>query len=207
MLSSVNKIRRPAALFAAAVIILAFVLSAAACAKKNDFKVPDGMTREEAALFTAVAKVCPKDDNHSKMDDLTFRIEGWSFDTIPQPILDYLQEYCFAGGASMMQFSDEQLRQLLEHAVAHGYARFARRQDVLDERDAAHGGQGAAAQRFVLRREGGGCGMEREQRGGNRRYDAPEAPAREPVRSPYPRPFSHMAHIVPNPACAIKHKI
>ena len=112
MLSSVNKIRRPAALFAAAVIILAFVLGAAACAKKNDFKVSDGMTREEAALFTAVAKVCPKDDNHSKMDDLTFRIEGWSFDTIPQPILDYLQEYCFAGGASMMQFSDEQLRQL-----------------------------------------------------------------------------------------------
>lgn len=111
MFSSVNKLRRYAALFAAAVIILAAVL-APACAKKSEFKVPEGMTREEAALFTAVAHVCPKDDNHSKMEKLTFRIEGWSFDQIPQPILDYLQEYCFAGNAAMMQFTDEQLRQL-----------------------------------------------------------------------------------------------
>lgn len=112
MLSSINKLRRSAALIAAAVMLLSAVLAASACAKKPAFKVPDGMTREEAALFTAVANVCPKDDNHSKMEKLTFRIEGWSFDAIPQPILDYLQEYCFAGGAAMMQFSDEQLRQL-----------------------------------------------------------------------------------------------
>ena len=74
------------------------VLMLAGCANKNGITVPEGLTREEQALFMAVAKVCPKNDNHSKAEYLTFYIEGWSFSEIPQPILTYLMEYCAAGG-------------------------------------------------------------------------------------------------------------
>lgn len=103
--------RRIAALMAAVLIILA-ALSFAACGKKQGIVVPEGLTREEAALYMAVAKVCPKNDNHSKMDYLTFRIEGWSFDKLPQAVFEYLSEYCSSGGAYMMQFDDETLESM-----------------------------------------------------------------------------------------------
>lgn len=83
----------------------------AGCGKSNSFKVPEGMTREEAALFTAIAAVCPKDDNHSKVDYLTFHIEGWSFDTLPSEIISYLNEYCANGKANLVQLSYEQLKE------------------------------------------------------------------------------------------------
>lgn len=72
------------------------------------------MTREEAALFTAIANVCPKDDNHSKVEYLTFFIEGWSFDKLPPEITSYLTEYCANSGANLVQLSYEDL-------VAQGY--------------------------------------------------------------------------------------
>lgn len=88
------------------------------CGKKDSFKVPEGMTREEAALFTAIAKVCPKDDNHSKVEYLTFHIEGWSFDTLPNEIISYLNEYCANGNAKLVQLSLEELRE--QGYIDHG---------------------------------------------------------------------------------------
>ena len=85
-----------------AALALAAVLAASAllgCAKKQGFTVPEGMTREEAALFTAIANVCPKDSNNSKMDYLTFYIAGWSFSKLPDEIRRYLAEYCADGSA------------------------------------------------------------------------------------------------------------
>lgn len=101
---------RAFALAVAFILIIAAVLPAAGCSKKNGkVVVPEGLTREEAALYMAVAKVCPKTDNHSKVEYLTFYIEGWSFDELPKAVFDYLSEYCAAGGARMMQFSMEAL--------------------------------------------------------------------------------------------------
>ena len=117
----VRSMLRHAAFAAAAMILLCAVLGSAGCAKKNkEFVVPDGMTREEAALFTAVAKVCPKDDNHSKAELLTFYIEGWSFDAIPQQILEYLGAYCSSGGAAMMQFDFDTLKTMGYIAPGNG---------------------------------------------------------------------------------------
>ena len=95
---------------AAFIIAVAMLLVLTGCNRNSEFKVPGDMTREEAALFTAIAKVCPKDDNHSKVDYLTFHIEGWSFDTIPDEILSYLREYCENGNATMVQLSFDELK-------------------------------------------------------------------------------------------------
>lgn len=44
------------------VILLAalMLIPCAACKKDDVYEVPEGLNREEAALFTAVAAVCPK---------------------------------------------------------------------------------------------------------------------------------------------------
>ncbi|MBO4879054.1 MAG: hypothetical protein IK064_01195 [Clostridia bacterium] len=97
-----------AALIAA--MMLVSVLSAAAC--KKGFQVPEGMTKEEALLFTAVHQVCPKEDNHSKAKYLTFYIGGWSFGEMPEQISTYLDEYCAAGGAQRVQFDFDKLIEL-----------------------------------------------------------------------------------------------
>ena len=90
------------------------LVSLPGCKKEKEFVVPSNMTREEAALFTAIANVCPKDDNHSKVEYLTFFIEGWSFDKLPSEITSYLTEYCANSGANLVQLSYKDL-------VAQGY--------------------------------------------------------------------------------------
>ena len=105
--------RNKKTLFAALLAALMLV-SLPGCKKEKEFVVPSNMTREEAALFTAIANVCPKDDNHSKVEYLTFFIEGWSFDKLPPEITSYLTEYCANSGANLVQLSYEDL-------VAQGY--------------------------------------------------------------------------------------
>lgn len=78
----------------------------------NKLRVPDGLSREEAALYVALSEVCPKDRNHSKAEYLTFRFEGWSFEQAPEAINDYLEQYIRSGNASLMQLSDEMLEQM-----------------------------------------------------------------------------------------------
>ena len=98
----------------AALLAALMLVSLPGCKKEKEFVVPSNMTREEAALFTAIANVCPKDDNHSKVEYLTFFIEGWSFDKLPPEITSYLTEYCANSGANLVQLSYKDL-------VAHGY--------------------------------------------------------------------------------------
>ena len=98
----------------AALLAALMLVSLPGCKKEKEFVVPSNMTREEAALFTAIANVCPKDDNHSKVEYLTFFIEGWSFDKLPPEITSYLTEYCANSGANLVQLSYEDL-------VAQGY--------------------------------------------------------------------------------------
>lgn len=104
---------------AAAIMLTAAFMLFAACSTKpgeftdnNKFVAPKNMTMEQSALYAAVAKVCKKDDNHSKAEYLTFRLEGWSFDEFPEAIRAYLSEYCKNGGAVMMQADDETLVKL-----------------------------------------------------------------------------------------------
>lgn len=98
----------------AALLAALMLVSLPGCKKEKEFVVPSNMTREEAALFTAIANVCPKDDNHSKVEYLTFFIEGWSFDKLPPEITSYLTEYCANSGANLVQLSYKDL-------VAQGY--------------------------------------------------------------------------------------
>ena len=93
----------------AALLAALMLVSLPGCKKEKEFVVPSNMTREEAALFTAIANVCPKDDNHSKVEYLTFFIEGWSFDKLPPEITSYLTEYCANSGANLVQLSYEDL--------------------------------------------------------------------------------------------------
>ena len=83
------------------------LVSITGCGKNEDLY--EGLSREEAALMCAIAETCPKNDNHSKAEYLTFYIEGWSFDEIPQKILDYLKEYATNGNAQLVQLSFEEL--------------------------------------------------------------------------------------------------
>lgn len=115
MRGSIHSVRRTALVLAAALILSVFCL--AACAKKEgeytkggDFIAPSGMTEEQSLLFAAVAKVCPRDDNHSKAKYLTFRLEGWSFDKFPEAINEHFARYCESGSAIMMQLNDEELK-------------------------------------------------------------------------------------------------
>lgn len=93
-----------------AIIMLVSVAAASGCSKNKPIKVPSGLTREEAALYVALATVCPKDDNNTKKEYLTFRFEGWSFgQQVPDAINEYIGEYCKSGNAQLMQFDDEGL--------------------------------------------------------------------------------------------------
>ena len=98
------------------VILLAalMLIPCAACKKDDVYEVPEGLNREEAAMFTAVAAVCPKNDNHSKVEYLTFHIKGWSFDEIPDAIQKYLAEYAANGNAAVVNLSFDEL-------VSQGY--------------------------------------------------------------------------------------
>ena len=91
----------------AVVIALIMFVSITGCGKNENLY--EGLSREEAALMCAIAETCPKNDNHSKAEYLTFYIEGWSFDEIPQKILDYLKEYATNGNAQLVQLSFEEL--------------------------------------------------------------------------------------------------
>ena len=95
----------------ALILVFSIVPAFAGCRKDTAFKVPDNMTREQAALFTAVAAVCPKDNNHSKAQYLSFFIEDWSFNSFPAEILNYLNDYCANGKASFIQLSYEDLKE------------------------------------------------------------------------------------------------
>lgn len=93
-------------------IVLAVLMLAPSLACKDEagkYEVPEGLTREEAALYTAVAAVCPKDDNHSKVEYLTFHIECWSFTEIPDEVQKYIGEYASNGGAAVVPLSFEEL--------------------------------------------------------------------------------------------------
>lgn len=114
MLHSRIRSTRTIALLAALLIALAAILPLSACSKKKKYVAPATLSREGAALYTAIAFVCPKDQNHSKMDYLTFHFEGWSFEEPPREILDYLNDYCRTGSAALLQFSYDDL-------VAMGY--------------------------------------------------------------------------------------
>lgn len=103
--------RITAAVFA--IMMLVSLVAASGCSKDKPIKVPDGLTREEAALYVALAATCPKDKNSSKAKYLTFRFEGWSFgQQVPDAINEYLADYCKAGDATLMQFDDEWLKQI-----------------------------------------------------------------------------------------------
>lgn len=90
-------------------IVISLFLALFACDTNNAPEIPEGMTREEAALFTAVAAVCPKDNNHSKVDYLTFCIEGWSFSSMPDAIVEYLSEYAANGECKIVDKSFDEL--------------------------------------------------------------------------------------------------
>lgn len=89
--------------------VLMLVLSLACKDEAKEYEVPEGLTREEAALYTAVAAVCPKDDNHSKVEYLTFHIECWSFTEIPDEVQKYIGEYASNGKAAVVPLSFEEL--------------------------------------------------------------------------------------------------
>lgn len=91
------------------IAVLMLVPSLACKDEAKKYEVPEGMTREEAALYTAVAAVCPKDDNHSKVEYLTFHIECWSFNEIPDEVQKYIGEYASNGGAAVVPLSFEEL--------------------------------------------------------------------------------------------------
>lgn len=91
----------------AVIIAVIMLVSIIGCGKNEELY--EGLSREEAALMCTIAETCPKDDNHSKVEYLTFYIEGWSFDEIPQKILDYLKEYATNGNAQLVQLSFEEL--------------------------------------------------------------------------------------------------
>ncbi len=95
--------------FVAVMLSVLMLISALACKKNTGYEIPEGLTREEAALFTAIAAVCPKDDNHSKVEYLTFHIECWSFDEIPDAIESYIAEYASDGNAAVMPYSFDEL--------------------------------------------------------------------------------------------------
>lgn len=93
-------------------IILAILLLIPSIACKQEtgvYEVPEGLNREEAALFTAISTVCPKDANHSKVEYLTFHIESWSFTEIPDPIQKYIGEYAADGKAAVVPLTFDEL--------------------------------------------------------------------------------------------------
>ncbi len=102
--------RRFFALMLAALLLL--TASAFGCAGGKTVRVPEGLTREQAALYVAIANVCPIGENNTKAEYLTFRIEGWSFDEIPPEVLSYIKEYSASGNAALMQFDDAALEQM-----------------------------------------------------------------------------------------------
>ncbi len=93
-------------------IVLAVLMLVPSLACKDEakqYEIPEGLTREEAALYTAVAAVCPKDDNHSKVEYLTFHIESWSFTEIPDEVQKYIGEYVASGEAVVVPLSFDEL--------------------------------------------------------------------------------------------------
>ena len=102
---------RFAAIFLAACMLVSLA-AAGACAKDRTIRVPDGLTREEAALYVALAAVCPVGDNNTKAEFLTFRFEGWSFEDIPEAIGKYITDYCVSGKAALLQFDDAVLEEM-----------------------------------------------------------------------------------------------
>ena len=72
--------------------------------------------------------------------------------------------------------------------VAYGDAGFCGRQRFLDVVNAVQRAECTTVERFVGWREGGGSGVEREDRGGNRRDDPRDVPACEYIRAPDLRP-------------------
>lgn len=106
-----------------AVLILAsFLFTSIACHKNDMPEIPDDMTREQAALFTAVAAVCPKDKNNSKVDYLTFCIKGWSFSSMPEAIVEYLSEYAMNGECKVI---DKTFDELIEQGyISNGDGEF-----------------------------------------------------------------------------------
>ena len=101
--------------FIAAILVIAMLVSVmitVGCSKDKPIKVPEELSREEAALYVALATVCPKDDNNTKKEYLTFRFEGWSFEELPESINQYIVDYCTSGKSALMQFDDAGLEQI-----------------------------------------------------------------------------------------------
>ncbi|MBR5949174.1 MAG: hypothetical protein IKZ82_11115 [Clostridia bacterium] len=111
MLNRKNKLSTLIAVLTIAAMLVSFVMTTG-CAKEKPIKVPDGLSREEAALYVALATVCPQGDNNTKKEYLTFRFEGWSFDEVPEVINEYITDYCRSGNAQLVQADDAMLELL-----------------------------------------------------------------------------------------------
>lgn len=92
--------------------ILILVLSAAMLLSGCSANGPDprdGMTSEEAALYTAVEYLFPKEQNESEKDYLTVEIFGWSFSDMPEAVRSHILSYCGNGGTKYIDLSFEKL--------------------------------------------------------------------------------------------------
>lgn len=101
--------------FIAVILVIAMLVSVVltvGCSKDKPIKAPAELSREEAALYVALATVCPKGENNTKKEYLTFRFEGWSFSEVPEAINQYIVDYCASGKSMLMQFDDAGLEQL-----------------------------------------------------------------------------------------------
>lgn len=96
-----------------AILAVCMLISSAmisGCSKEKKIKIPADLSREEAALYLALANVCPIGDNNTKAEFLTFRFEGWSFTETPEAINKYIEDYSNSGSATLVQADDATLQ-------------------------------------------------------------------------------------------------
>lgn len=111
--------------------ILVLVLSAAMLISGCSSGEPDprdGMTSEEAALYTAVEYLFPKDKNESEKDYLTVEIFGWSFDDMPEAVYNHIVDYCQNGGTKYIDLTFEELKE--EGRLAPGNGDYYEQSDL-----------------------------------------------------------------------------
>ncbi len=90
-------------------VLLAAMLLSGCSANKHDPR--NDMTSEEAALYTAVEYLFPKEQNESEKDYLTVEIFGWSFSDMPGAMRNHILAYCRNGGTKYIDLSFEELKE------------------------------------------------------------------------------------------------